>query len=47
VHVPQATVRLVPQLSAALTDPQVLPSRKQNTALSSGVQAHAFAALQV
>ena len=33
---PQAAVRAVPQLSGALTEPHVLPSRAQNCALVSG-----------
>jgi hypothetical protein len=39
-QVPQlATVRLVPQLSRAVTEPQFLPTRAQNTTLDSGAQA--------
>jgi hypothetical protein len=48
VHDPQeATVRLVPQLSAAVTLPQFLPSRLQNAVFVSGEHAHAFVALHV
>src|SRR6185436_10076212 len=39
VQVPhEDTVRLVPQLSLAVTLPQFLPSREQNAVLLSGVQ---------
>jgi hypothetical protein len=44
VHVPQFTaVRVVPQLSAAVTLPQFLPRREQNVVLFSAVQPHTFA----
>jgi hypothetical protein len=44
LQVPQdVTVRLVPQLSAAVTLPQFLPSREQNAASPSYVQPHTFA----
>jgi hypothetical protein len=44
VHVPQlATVRIVPQLSAAITCPQFLPRRVQNAAFVSAGHAHTFA----
>jgi hypothetical protein len=44
VHDPQFTlVRLVPQLSAAVTVPQFLPSRVQNAGSVSAVQPHTFA----
>jgi hypothetical protein len=42
-HVPQVTVRAVPQLSAAVTDPQFFPSREQNAASLSLVHPHTFA----
>jgi len=38
VQVPQLTVRMAPQLSARVTEPQVVPSRVQNAALVSAVQ---------
>src|SRR2546425_223257 len=38
-QLPQLAVRAVPQLSAALTVPQFLPSREQKAALVSGTQA--------
>ena len=40
---PQFDVREAPQLSVPRTDPQFLPSREQNVALSSDVQPHTFA----
>jgi hypothetical protein len=44
VHVPQLMLlRVVPQLSAAVTLPQSLPRREQNTAFVSAVQPHTFA----
>jgi hypothetical protein len=44
VHVPQFTaVRVVPQLSAAVTFPQFFPSRVQNAVLVSAVQPHTLA----
>src|SRR5512140_96644 len=44
VHVPHdATVRLVPQLSLAVTLPQFLPSRVQNATSLSAVQPHTLA----
>jgi hypothetical protein len=47
-HAPhEATVRDAPQLSGAVTVPQLLPSRKQNVALSSGTHEHVFVAPQV
>jgi hypothetical protein len=42
VHVPQFTVLLAPQLSAAVTLPQFFPSRVQNAGLPSYVQPHTF-----
>jgi hypothetical protein len=47
VHVPHEAVRVVPQLSAAVTLPQVLPSRVQNAASVSAVQPHTLVALHV
>jgi hypothetical protein len=48
VQLPQeATVRLVPQLSAAVTAPQFLPSRLQKAVFVSAAHAHAFVALHV
>jgi hypothetical protein len=43
----EVTERDTPQLSGAVTVPQAFASRVQKSALSSGVHAHAFAALQV
>ncbi len=43
----EATVREVPQLSAAVTDPQFFPSREQNVGSLSGTQAHTLVPLQV
>jgi hypothetical protein len=46
--VPQlATLRETPQLSSAVTGPQVLPSREQNVAFDSGMQAHVLVAPHV
>jgi hypothetical protein len=39
----EETVRVVPQLSGAVTLPQSLPSRVQNWLLFSGVHPHTFA----
>ena len=48
VHVPQlATVREVPQLSAAVTVPHVLLSREQNAVFVSALQPHWFVAAEV
>jgi hypothetical protein len=45
VHVPHdATDRVTPQLSWAVTPPQFFPSRVQNVASASPVQPHTFAA---
>src|SRR5438270_473567 len=47
VQLPQLAVRAVPQLSAALTLPQFLPSRVQKAALVSGTQAQTLFDWQV
>jgi hypothetical protein len=48
VHVPHdATVRLVPQLSGAVTLPQFVPSRVQNAVFVSGVHVHTLPPPQV
>jgi len=41
-HDPQLTVRALPQLSAAVTDPQVLPRREQNAEFDSAAHTHAL-----
>lgn len=43
VHVPHETVRDTPQLSAAVTEPQLFPSRVQNAVSFSPAQAQTFA----
>lgn len=43
VQAPQSAVRLVPQLSAAVTESQFLPSRAQNAVFDSAAQAQVFA----
>jgi hypothetical protein len=48
VQVPQGTaLRVAPQLSAAVTEPQFFPSREQNARFVSGVHMQTFAPLQV
>jgi hypothetical protein len=48
VQAPHATlVRVEPQLSAAVTEPQFFPSREQNVVSDSGVQTQTFDPLQV
>ncbi len=48
VQEPQGTpLRVVPQLSAAVTEPQFFPSREQNERFVSGVHMQTFAPLQV
>jgi hypothetical protein len=37
-QLPQLAMRLLPQLSTAVTEPQVLPRRAQNAAVDSGLQ---------
>ena len=48
VQVPhEVAVRVVPQLSGAVTAPQFFPSREQNSVSVSGAQAHTFEPPQV
>ena len=48
VHAPHdVTVRVMPQLSGAVTVPQFLPRREQNAASASGVQHVSVCSLQV